>query len=108
MLPGLLGDHNRLHVLAALGGGPLRFNDLQRKTGLLAPQVDRSLNKLRDDGLVATRGLPPEGKRRPVAYSLTPKGERVLRFLEEVRASAKTHLGARAAAEFNEIFSAHA
>lgn len=108
MLAELLGDHNRLHVLVALGEKPLRFNELQRRTGLLAPQVDRSLTKLRNDGLVAARGLPPEGQRRPLAYSLTPKGERVLKFLEDVRASAKTHLGTRAAADFNEIFSAHA
>lgn len=108
MLSGLLGDHNRLHVLVALADGKLRFNEIQRRTGLLAPQVDRSLTKLRDDGLVGVRGLPPEGQRRPLAYSLTPKGERALRFLEDVRASAKTHLGAQAAADLNEIFSAHA
>lgn len=108
MLAGLLADHNRLHVLAALGGGQLRFNELQRRTGLLAPQVDRSLTKLRDDGLVAARGLPPEGQRRPLAYSLTPKGERALKVLEDVGTSARNHLGSQAAADFNEIFSAHA
>lgn len=108
MLQRLLGDHSGLHVLAALAKGPIRFNDLQRRTGLLAPQVDRSLTKLRSDGLVAARGLPPEGQRRPLAYSLTPKGERMFKVLEDVQTSAVNHLGTQAAADFSEIFSAHA
>lgn len=107
MMMGLLADHNRLHVLASLNAGPARFNELQRRTGLHAPQVDRALTRLRDNGLVAAKGLPAEGARRPVAYALTLKGERAVRVLQDLEASAAAHLGKQAADELREVFSAH-
>lgn len=107
MLAGLIGDHNQLHVLAGLASDPARINELQRRTGLLAPQVDRALTKLRDSGLVAAKGLPAEGSRRPVAYALTPKGQRAIKVIKDLEASAATHLGQQAADEFREIFSAY-
>lgn len=105
MLSNLIGDHSRLHVLAVLGTNSVRFNELQRRTGLHAPQVQRALDNLQDDGLVAPKGLPPEGSRRPVAYGLTPKGRRVMKVLEDLQLSAEEHLGPKIAAEFREIFS---
>lgn len=108
MLMGLIGDHNQMHVLAGLSIGPARFNELQRRAGLLPPQVDRALDKLQAEGLVLPQGLPPEGSRRPVAYALTPKGQRALRVLHDLEASAATHLGQHAADEFREVFAAHA
>ncbi len=107
MLQGLIGDHNQLHVLAGLAAGAARFNELQRRTGLSPPQVDRSLDKLRDAGLVVAKGLPPEGSRRPVAYALSPKGRRALTVIEELSEISETHLGRKAAEEFREVFSAH-
>lgn len=107
MLSSLIGDHSRLHVLAALGVGSARFNAIQRRTGLHAPQVQRALDKLRNDGLVLPKGLPPEGSRRPLAYGLTPKGRRALKVLEDLQASAEQNLGPKIAAEFREVFSAH-
>ncbi len=108
MLMGLIGDHNQLHVLASLSVGPARFNELQRRAGLLPPQVDRALTKLQAEGFVMPQGLPPEGSRRPLAYALTTKGERAVRVLHDLEASAATHLGAHAAAELREVFAAHA
>lgn len=108
MLMGLIGDHNQLHVLTSLAASPARFNELQRRAGLLPPQVDRALTKLQDGGLVAPKGLPPEGARRPLAYALTPKGRRALRVLQDLETSAATHLGKQAADELREVFAAHA
>ena len=108
MLMGLIADHNQMHVLASLSAGDARFNELQRRAGLLAPQVDRALTKLQAEGLVLPKGLPPEGSRRPVAYALTPKGRRALRVLHDLETSAATHLGQQAASELREVFAAHA
>lgn len=108
MLGSLLGDHSQLHVLVALGHGAARFNEVQRRTGLHAPQVQRAIDRLKGSGLVLPKGLPPEGSRRPLAYGLTPKGRRALKVVQDLQASAELHLGARVAAEFGEVFSAHA
>jgi DNA-binding HxlR family transcriptional regulator len=107
MLQGLLADHSRLHVLAALRSATLRFNELERRTGLSPPQVDRALKRLREGNLVLARALPPEGSRRPVAYTLSPKGRRAIRVLVDLERSVETHLGQAAANEIREVFAAH-
>jgi len=57
--------------------------------------------------MVAPQGLPPEGSRRPVAYALTPKGQRAIHVLHDLETSAATHLGKQAADELREVFAMH-
>lgn len=78
-----------LHTLQA--EGPLRFNQLQRKSGLDPKQVHRGLDLLVDEHFVYTRALPSEGRRIPAEFRIAPRGEALL----------DVHRGAARAAERN-------
>lgn len=78
----LLGRRWMLRVGWELRGGPLTFNELQRRCDMVSPSVlsDR-LREAEDAGVVARDG---DG-----AYLLTREGERLLEFLKPLDAWAR-------------------
>lgn len=69
----LAGERWTLTVIAALGEGPRRFNELRRVIGGISQQMlTRTLKSLERDGLVSRTvfpSVPPQ-----VEYALTPLG----------------------------------
>lgn len=58
--------------------GPLRFNQLQRRTGLDPKTIDRILKALTAEHFVFTRALPAEGTRLPAEFRIAPRGQAIL------------------------------
>ena len=85
----ILGGKWTGSVLWHLKDEPVRFNDLARMIGGASKKMlSERLRHLEDHGLVQRSVLAtkPVG----VAYSITPKGETAIRFLDELRAWTET------------------
>jgi DNA-binding HxlR family transcriptional regulator len=72
-----IGDKWTVMIIAELGGGPLRFNELRRRiTGVSQRMLTLTLKNLERDGLVSrtvTPSVPPR-----VDYALTALGRSML------------------------------
>ena len=94
---GHLGDKWTLLVILCLGGGPLRFNALQRAVaGISHRMLTVTLRKLERDGLLqrtAYPGVPPHTE-----YALTELG---VSFTEPVMAIANWAVAAQSEIESN-------
>jgi DNA-binding HxlR family transcriptional regulator len=88
----VIGEQWRLHVLYALQGGELRFNELKRATGASSRTLSAALDALQEHGLVRRRSEPDA----PVAvyYGLTESGEALAPVFEDVEAWAEEFLEA--------------
>jgi len=88
-----------IRVLRTLGGsGPLRFNQLEKATGLDPKTVDRTLKALVRDHFVYVRALPAEGSRIPAEYRIALRGRVLLDVQVNAARAAQKHrdiLGAR-------------
>jgi DNA-binding HxlR family transcriptional regulator len=77
----LLAGKWRPMIVHRLMGGPLRFNELQRRLGAVTHRtLAKSLREMEADGLVARTNygeVPPR-----VDYALTPRGQSLRPVLE--------------------------
>lgn len=76
----VLGERWTLLIIRDLAVGDQRFTDLRRRISGIPPNVlSNRLKLLVDQGVVATRELPPPAAR--TVYSLTPRGREALPVL---------------------------
>jgi DNA-binding HxlR family transcriptional regulator len=85
-------------VLAALRGGPVRFNDLRRRVdGVSQKVLAQTLQALERDGFVSRHQLTIFPLR--VEYTLTPSGQdvtaKLLQLIAQVEASMDSVLASR-------------
>lgn len=86
--------------------GPLRFNQLQRRTGLDPKTIDRILKALIEEHFVYTRALPAEGTRVPAEFRIAPRGKAILDVQRGASRVAERHrdiLGDRLADEITSV-----
>lgn len=94
-----VGDRWSLLILAILGEGTHRFNELARKIGDISKQMlSRTLQRLEQDGLVQRTVFPDTPPR--VEYRLTAMGESFLTPLESLLKWADDHHKAIVTARF--------
>lgn len=92
-----IGDKWSVLVIGLLGGGPLRFMELQRLIGLVSHRMlTRTLRGLERDGLI-TRTVHPVVPPR-VDYELTDLGRSLQSLLEQLAQWAFAHSAEVAAA----------
>lgn len=97
-LLGQIADKWSVLILAALCGGPLRFNALKRRLdGITQKALTQSLRRLERNGLVARRVVPAS----PVAveYAVTPLGHTLKQPCGALYAWAEAHRAEVAAAQ---------
>lgn len=77
-----VGTQWRLHILYALAGSELRFNELKRATGARSKTLSEGLEALTDEGLVIRRTEPAD----PIAvyYRLSERGETLVDRLDDI------------------------
>jgi DNA-binding HxlR family transcriptional regulator len=77
-----VGTQWRLHILYALQGSELRFNELKRATGARSKTLSDALDALSEEGLVSRRTEAAA----PIAvyYQLSEKGETLVDQLDEL------------------------
>jgi DNA-binding HxlR family transcriptional regulator len=78
-------------VLAALAGGPLRYNELTRKiAGVSQKMLTQTLRTLERDGLVSRTVTPAVPVR--VDYDLTPLGRTLQPVMQAIKSWAETNI----------------
>lgn len=87
----ILGDRWTLVILRDLADRPLRFSEIEDRSGGISPRTlaDR-LKGMESSGLITResfREIPPR-----VQYTLTPKGEATLPVIEALRGFGETWL----------------
>jgi len=87
-----IGDRWTVLIVAALGHGPLRFNEIERRVaGISQKMLTQTLRGLERDGLVS-RTVYPEVPPR-VVYKLTATGKTLLSPLAALQGWAAAHIG---------------
>lgn len=74
-------------LLAVRRGGPLRFTDVQRRTGLASTEVQRHLQELCDHHFLHARPYGKKGRKLLIEYELSRKGKAHLYALDAYRAA---------------------
>lgn len=95
-----------IRTLRALEEGALRFNQLERATGLDSKTVDRILKALVRDHFVFVRALPKEGTRTPAEYRIAPRGSALLDVQVGAARAAERHRSVLGEQLVDEILSA--
>lgn len=72
-------------LLAVRREGPLRFTDVEDRTGLAPPEVQRYLEELVDDHFLHARPYAERGDKVLVEYELSEKGKAHLEALDAYR-----------------------
>ena len=78
----LLSERWILHIVRALLGGRMRFNEIARALGISPATLRERLRALEDEGVVSrtvVSAMPPN-----VEYALTPKGEALSGLFEQL------------------------
>lgn len=74
-------DSYALQIMSPLKEGKKYYSELMKKSGLVRSNFNNRLSELLELKLIKVDY--DEEKRRPF-YSLTPKGEKILYFMEEI------------------------
>lgn len=87
-----IGDRWTVLTVAALGGGPQRFNQIERiVAGISQKMLTQTLRALERDGLVLRTAFPEVPVR--VVYELTAEGRTLLEPLAALQTWATEHIG---------------
>ena len=78
-------------VMATLGEGPQRFNELRRRVGASQKMLAQTLRQLERDGLVSRTVTPTVPI--TVEYAMTPLGETLAKMVEGLRQWSEANLG---------------
>ena len=90
----IIGDRWTLLLLAALAGGPQRFDGLARRIGIARSTLAQRLEDLTGDGLIARRAYQSNPPR--FEYALSEKGRDTLAILHAIRNWDRTWASAEA------------
>jgi DNA-binding HxlR family transcriptional regulator len=90
----IIGDRWTLLLLAALAGGPQRFDGLARRIGIARSTLAQRLEDLAGDGLIARRAYQSNPPR--FEYALSEKGRDTLAILHAIRNWDRTWASAEA------------
>ena len=85
-------DRWSMTVIVTLEAGPMRFNELRRRTGAAQKMLTATVRGLERDGYVTRTHTP--GKMPEVHYNLTPLGRDIVQPVRELAAFMVSRLGA--------------